>query len=99
MFYIYIIYSESADKYYVGHSDDPSRRLFEHNSTDELTYTSKRRPWRIVFKFPVSEIRSEAIRIERYLKKRKSRSLLETLISRQIDLNYLEKFFNKILIK
>jgi len=32
MFFIYIIYSPSADKYYIGHSDDPIRRLVNHNT-------------------------------------------------------------------
>jgi len=27
MFLIYIIYSEKADKYYVGYSNDPHRRV------------------------------------------------------------------------
>ena len=39
MFYIYIIYSVSSDKYYVGHSDNPSRRLIEHNTKPFNTYT------------------------------------------------------------
>ncbi|RYE30299.1 MAG: GIY-YIG nuclease family protein, partial [Sphingobacteriales bacterium] len=41
MFYIYILYSPSADKFYVGYSTDPIRRLVEHNSTPHDTYTSK----------------------------------------------------------
>ena len=81
MFYIYIIYSVSSDKYYVGHSDKPSRRLIEHNTKPFNTYTSKRRPWVLKISFPVSESRGQAMKVERYIKKRKSRTFLEQIIS------------------
>ncbi|AZA72389.1 MULTISPECIES: GIY-YIG nuclease family protein [Chryseobacterium] len=31
MFYIYILFSESADKYYIGYSQFPNERLLKHN--------------------------------------------------------------------
>ena len=99
MFYIYIIYSESADKYYTGHTDDPERRLFEHNNLDVDSFTSKFRPWKIVFKYPISESRSQAIIIERSLKNRKSKIVLKKLIEKQKDTVFLIQFFNKILNK
>ncbi|MFP4042588.1 MAG: GIY-YIG nuclease family protein [Bacteroidales bacterium] len=42
MFFVYILYSENFDKYYVGHTNNIERRLQEHNS-DEFShyYTSK----------------------------------------------------------
>jgi putative endonuclease len=85
MFYVYILYSESAGIYYIGYTDDPERRLFEHNNNPDNTFTSKYRPWEIFFKHPISERRSEASRIERYLKKRKSKELLIRLIENQSD--------------
>ena len=48
MFYIYIIYSEKADRYYIGHTNDPERRLIEHNTTNEIKFTTKYRPWRML---------------------------------------------------
>jgi len=30
MFFVYILYSESLKKYYIGHSEDPDKRLIEH---------------------------------------------------------------------
>jgi len=35
MFYLYILHSASSDKYYIGHSDNPWRRLVEHNEDDK----------------------------------------------------------------
>ena len=80
MFYLYIIYSESADKYYIGHTSDPGRRLFEHNNNPRMTFTHKYRPWVLKVSFPVSEMRSDALRVERYIKKLKSRKFIEQLI-------------------
>jgi putative endonuclease len=97
MFYIYILLSECSGYYYIGHSDDPERRLFQHNNIDKDTYTSKHRPWSMVFKYPVSDTRSDAIIIEKYLKKRKSKTLLKKLALKQNDNVFLEKFFKKIL--
>ena len=99
MFYIYILCSESAEIYYIGHTDDPERRLFEHNISPNKTFTSKSRPWHLVFKHPISEIRSEALIIERYLKNRKSKELLNRLIENQSNGYYMDQFFKKILLK
>ena len=52
MFYVYILYSESAGIYYVGHTDDPERRLFEYNNNPNKTFTSKYRPWDMVLIHP-----------------------------------------------
>ena len=46
-FYIYILYSESIDKFYIGYSKNPFERLEQHNSSMYNTYTSKGRPWNI----------------------------------------------------
>jgi putative endonuclease len=80
MFYLYIIYSETADRYYVGHSADPEKRLLEHNSDPRSTFTHKYRPWILKASFPVSDQRSIALKVERYIKKMKSRKLIENLI-------------------
>jgi putative endonuclease len=79
MFYIYILYSPSSDFYYVGYSNDPVRRLEEHNSSVHNTFTSKHRPWILKAYFKCSESEKEAIQIERFIKKQKSRKLLEQL--------------------
>lgn len=79
MYYIYILYSEIANLYYVGYSDNPARRLIEHNSTPFVTFTSKHRPWVLKAQFYCGETKSDAIRIERYIKKQRSRKLIEQL--------------------
>jgi putative endonuclease len=81
MFYIYFIYSESSDLYYVGHSDNPWRRLEEHNFSEFLTFTSKHRPWILKAVFECGHSRSEALKVEKFIKKQKSRNLIEAMIA------------------
>jgi putative endonuclease len=88
MYYIYILYSESSDHYYIGQSSDVERRLVEHNTADKNSYTAKFRPWILKVKFPVSESLGQARIVESYVKKQKSRRFIERLIT---DPNEFEK--------
>lgn len=97
MYYIYILYSEKFDKYYSGHTDNPHRRLFEHNNSEEVSFTASYRPWKMVALFECGVSRSEAIKIEKFIKKQKTRKFIETLISNEIffgHLNTLKKIPN-----
>ena len=78
-FYIYILYSESIDKFYIGYSQNVFERLKQHNSSTFNTYTSKGRPWVIkaIYKTPS---KSYAISIERFIKRQHSKSLFLKLI-------------------
>ena len=79
MYFIYILYSTGADKYYIGYTSDPIHRLEEHNSKPFNTFTSKYRPWSLAATFRCSEERNEAMQIEKWIKNQKSRKLLEKL--------------------
>ncbi|MDO5656200.1 MAG: GIY-YIG nuclease family protein [Flavobacteriaceae bacterium] len=80
MYFIYILYSESFDKYYVGYSTSPAERLIRHNTQDYFhTFTSKYRPWSLKAVFEVSESEGDAVNIERFIKNQKSRKLIEKL--------------------
>jgi putative endonuclease len=83
MYYIYILYSSGSDLFYVGHSDDPWRRLEEHNNSPHCTFTSKHRPWEIAGIFQAGEKRADAVQVERFIKNQKSRSFIEKLVSGQ----------------
>ncbi len=98
MFYIYILYSLKANKYYVGLTSDVNRRLEEHNDTSKVNkYTSKYLPWKLVMFFEVSESRGEALIVERFIKKQKSRVFLEKLISQKENNEYFISFVKNIL--
>ncbi len=53
----------------------------------------------MISKHPISEKRSEAVKIEKYLKNRKSKELLNRLIENQSNGYYMDQFFMKILVK
>ena len=81
MYFLYILYSESSDRYYVGYSSEPFRRLIEHNTSPLSTYTSNHRPWTLKAIYNCGQIKSRAIQIERFIKKNKSRSLIKRLVT------------------
>ncbi|MEI8204098.1 MAG: GIY-YIG nuclease family protein [Bacteroidota bacterium] len=88
MYYIYILHSLQADKFYVGSSEDPNRRVMEHNTSPHNTFTSKHRPWVLVASFPVGETRAIAVRYERKLKSLKSKNIILELIRHNGDLDF-----------
>ena len=80
-YYIHILYSAKADKFYVGYTTDFLQRVQGHNSQEFFsTYTSKHRPWILAAVFLVGPDESTAVRLERIIKKQKSRRLIELLI-------------------
>ena len=66
MFYVYVLYSELFDKYYIGQTKDVNARIVRHNSGLE-NYTSKYVPWLLVG-FVSKSTRSEAVVLEKKLK-------------------------------
>jgi putative endonuclease len=81
MYYIYILYSNTSDLYYIGYSNNTKRRLEEHNSSTLNTFTSKHRPWALKAVFECGDSENDAIQFERFIKKQKSRKLLKQLIN------------------
>ena len=78
MFFVYIIYSSSHDVYYKGVSEEPLRRLEEHNS-DRSRYTSGKGPWELVYTEQLPSKRDALIR-EKQIKKW-NRETMERLIN------------------
>ena len=76
--FIYIIYSSCIDRYYVGYSSNPWNRLNQHNSNTKDKYTGRATDWVLKSIFKV-ENEAVAIQLERFIKKQKSRNLLERL--------------------
>jgi putative endonuclease len=78
MHFVYILYSASADRYYVGQTANLDHRLQRHNR-GEVTSTKAYVPWELKHS-EAHETRSEAMRREREIKARKSRRYIEELI-------------------
>ena len=95
MFYIYILYSTSSDKYYIGYTEDINKRLFMHNNPINNKYTSKHLPWILKKSFEVGYSKNIALRMERKIKNMKSRKFIEKLL----DPNEGDKIFQNLLSK
>ena len=64
MHFIYIIYTRSFDKYYVGESIDPDERVVQHNKGFyKGASTSYAKDWELKLRLPVAK-REDAIKIE-----------------------------------
>ena len=81
---MYILHSEDVDRYYVGQSENPERRLEFHN-TIEKGFTSRYRPWKLVFKKEYAT-RQEARKVEMFIKGWKSKGKLHKLVRREITM-------------
>ena len=91
MFWIYILYSEKSDLYYIGFSDDPGRRIVEHNENKRVTFTSKHQPWILKAKFLIGTSRSEAMMVEKFIKRKKRREFILLLIEKQNDKKFIDE--------
>ncbi len=79
MFFIYILESIADGHYYVGHTNDLTRRVDEHNWSDHPTYASKHRPWKLLAAYEVSNERGVAMKTEKFIKKQKSRVFIKKI--------------------
>ncbi|MGC9364864.1 MAG: GIY-YIG nuclease family protein [Fidelibacterota bacterium] len=78
-----MLYSESIDRFYIGISSDPDRRLDYHNS-QQKGWTRRGRPWQLVYMKEYQD-RHDAQHWENWLKRQKSRGIIEQIVSLQID--------------
>ena len=69
-YYTYILFSPGSNRYYIGQTQDITKRLIRHNSGREK-YTKSYVPW-ILYAYKCSSTRGEAVILERKLKNLKS---------------------------
>jgi len=78
-YFVYILYSKTTDRFYIGSCSDVEERLRRHNAGATAS-TKNGRPWDVVYQ-EIFENKSKAIRHENYIKKMKSREFIKKLIS------------------
>jgi putative endonuclease len=78
--YVYILFSDIKDRYYIGSSANVKLRLHRHNA-GATSSTKTGRPWKIVYTQEFNS-KTEALKYEMYLKRMKSRTVIESLIIR-----------------
>ncbi len=79
-FYVYILYSKKSDKYYVGYCSNPAERIKKHNFRSTPS-TRSGIPWVLVY-FEEYASKTEAIKRESEIKRKKSRKYIEYLIAK-----------------
>jgi putative endonuclease len=88
MYYIYILFSESADKFYVGYIQDPKERLLKHNEQENFnTYTRKFRPWKMLRFLRHPQIKVMQYRLNALLKNRNQENFIEMLCDENSQLS------------
>ena len=80
MYYLYIIYSSSLDKFYTGETTDVQERLLKHNQhTYQKAFTKAADDWEIKLQ-KRCENKSDAIYLEQFIKRMKSRKFVQKII-------------------
>ncbi|MEH6406132.1 MAG: GIY-YIG nuclease family protein [Leeuwenhoekiella sp.] len=70
---VYILYSKKLDSFYIGETENLAERIDQHNSGFyNKAYTKKANDWELFYTF-TSESKSQALKIERHIKKMKSK--------------------------
>jgi len=78
--FVYIIYSESADRFYIGETSNVQERINQHNSGFyDFAFSKQASDWNLYWSLECNS-RSQAIKIEKHIKKMRNRKFYENLI-------------------
>jgi len=84
MYWVYILHSQSTDRFYCGHTGDLDNRLRQHNDPAyPFTQTTKRiaGPWQLIWQRECAT-RRDAMTLEKRIKKQGIGRFLERSIGR-----------------
>ena len=79
MWFVYVLYSTSANKTYVGFTNNMERRFREHNLTEASGFTLRYRPW-ILIRFEEFSDKTQAMKREKFLKSGQGRELTKSFV-------------------
>ena len=79
MYTLYILYSKSLSKYYVGYTNDLTRRLNEHNRI-KGKFTDSGIPWDLVHT-EIFNTKKDAMAREKFIKSMKSKKFIIELVA------------------
>ena len=80
MYFTYILFSKSLNKYYIGSTSDIQERIRKHNSNHK-GFTGKTNDWELVYTENFDSIQNARFR-EKQIKNWKSRIMIEKLINK-----------------
>ena len=91
-YFVYILYSASIDKYYVGRTENFENRLLYHNSgVRNKIWTKRGMPW-VRYLLLENLNQRQSYQLEAFIKKQKSRKFIERLGS---DSQFLKEFLGR----
>ena len=67
MFTVYVLYSESFNKIYIGYTSDIKQRVKSHNELATKGWTIRFRPWKVIHT-EIFESKHDAMKREKQLK-------------------------------
>ena len=79
LYYCYILYSPSLDKFYIGETENLEERINQHRTGFvDIAYTKQAADWQLYYSI-TCQSRSQARAIERHIKRMKSKIYIENL--------------------
>lgn len=85
--FLYILYSKSSSRYYVGETHNIKDRIFKHNQhLYSSSFTKIANDWEVVLLHQCLD-RTQALFLEKFIKKMKSKIFIQKIISNPEILN------------
>ncbi len=85
--FLYILYSKTCSKYYVGETHNIEERISKHNQHEYANSFSKiANDWQLVLSFECTD-RNNALYLELFIKRMKSKVFIEKIIQKPEILN------------
>ena len=86
LFYVYVLHNVAYNKIYIGYTADLSARILSHNQLAKKGYTTKFRPWRLIYT-EAFKSKDSALKREKELKSARGRKFIRDLIEK----DYIER--------
>ncbi len=83
MHYVYVLQSETNQKFYIGYSTNPEARAVKHNEGGNIS-TKHDRPWKLIY-FEGYLNKKDALGRERFLKSGSGRSYVKKQLKNYLD--------------
>ena len=76
---VYILHSIKLNRFYIGFTSDFEIRMEFHKNAESNKFTANAKDWQLFLKIPC-ENKTQALNIEKHIKKMKSKTYIENLI-------------------
>ena len=84
MYYTYALYSLKSNRIYIGHTEDLRQRLTEHNGGIGGKYSSKNKPFKLIF-YEAFLAKNDAILQEKFYKTGYGREVMKSKLKYTLE--------------